>query len=52
MDLWQRATLLGSARKGIKWPMEIVGVTPEEFMQEGQGTFIGDEVKEKGIEIQ
>ena len=31
MDLWERLCLLGEARMGIKRPMEILGLTEEEF---------------------
>ena len=51
MDLWERLCLLGSARIGIKRPMEILGFTEDEFKAEKKGSFIGDEVKSKGIEI-
>ena len=51
MDLWERLCLLGRARKGIERPMEILGFTEEEFESKGKGTFIGDEVKLKGIEV-
>jgi len=52
MDLWERLWLLGQARAGMKKkPMEILGLTEEEFESEGKGTFIGDEVKSKGIEV-
>lgn len=51
MDLWERLCLLGRARVGIKRPMEILGVTEEEFKEENSGTFLGDEVRSKGIEI-
>ncbi len=51
MDLWERLCLLGRARKGIKRPMEILGLTEEEFEAEGEGTFIGNEVKLKGVEV-
>ncbi len=51
MGLWERLWLLGLARKGIKKPMEILGFTEEEFESKGKGTFIGDEVKQKGIEV-
>lgn len=51
MDLWERLCLLGRARIGIKRPMEISGITEEEFKSEHSGTFIGDEVKSKGIEV-
>lgn len=50
MDLWERLCLLGRARIGIKKPMEILGITEEEFA-EIKDTFIGDEVKSKGVEI-
>jgi predicted nucleotidyltransferase len=51
MDLWERLCFLGRARIGIKKPMEILGLTEEEFTSENRGTFIGDEVKAKGVEI-
>ena len=51
MDVWDRLCLLGRARKGIKRPMEILGLTEEEFDSEGEGSFIGDEVKSKGLEV-
>ena len=51
MDLWERLCLLGRARIGIKKPMEILGLTEEEFAAENSGTFIGDEVKTTGVEI-
>ena len=51
MDLWERLCLLGRARIGIKRPMEILGLTEEEFKAENSGTFIGDEVKTKGVEV-
>ena len=51
MDLWERLCLLGRARIGIKRPIEISGITEEEFKSEHSGTFIGDEVKSKGIEV-
>ena len=51
MDLWERLCLLGRARIGIKKPMEILGFTEEEFLAEDTGTFIGDEVKLKGLEV-
>ena len=52
MDLWERLCLLGEARMGIrKKPMEILGLTEEEFESEEEGTFIGDEVKAKGVKV-
>ncbi|PIU56035.1 MAG: nucleotidyltransferase domain-containing protein [Chloroflexi bacterium CG07_land_8_20_14_0_80_51_10] len=51
MDLWERLCLLGRARIGIRKPVEILGLTEEEFAAEQGGTFIGDEVKSKGVEV-
>ncbi len=49
MDLWERLCLLGRARIGIKRPMEILGLTREEYAAERNGTFIADEIKAKGV---
>jgi predicted nucleotidyltransferase len=49
MDLWDRLCLLGRARIGIKKPMEILGLTEDEYAREGEGSFIGDEVKLSGV---
>jgi len=51
MDLWERLCILGRARQGIKRPMEILGMTEEEYETEHSIAFIRDEVKAKGIEI-
>ena len=51
MDLWERLCLLGRARMGIKRPMEILGFTEEEFEEKLFGSFIGDEVKSKGVQV-
>ena len=51
MDLWERLSLLGYARIGIRKPMEILGFTEEEFAEKEKGTFVGDEIKAKGVEI-
>ncbi len=51
MDLWERLSLLGRARIGIEKPMEILGLTEEEYQLEKEGTFIGDEVKPLAINI-
>ncbi len=51
MDLWDRLCLLGRARVGIRKPMEILGLTEDEFSREGKGTFIGDEVKANGVAV-
>ena len=51
MDTWERLCLLGRARIGIYEPMEILGITEEEFESQSHETFIGDEVKAKGVEV-
>lgn len=53
MDLFKRLETIGIAlaRAKIMEPVEAVGYTEEEYNSEGEGTFIGDEVKSKGIEI-
>jgi predicted nucleotidyltransferase len=51
MDLWERLSLLGRARMGIKRPMEILGFTEKEFAETPIGSFIGDEVKPKGVVV-
>ena len=51
MDLWERLSLLGRARKGIEKSMEILGFTVEEYESDQCGTFIRDEVKAKGVEV-
>ena len=52
MDLWERLWILGKARMGIREkPMEILGLTEEEFESDQLDTFIRDEVKAKGVEV-
>jgi predicted nucleotidyltransferase len=51
MDLWERQVILGRAHGKIREPIEALGYTEEEYKSKGRGTFIGDEVKIKGIEI-
>jgi len=51
MDLWERLTLLGQAAAILKKPIEALGYTEGEFISEGEGSFIGDEVKSKGVEV-
>lgn len=51
MDLWERLALLGRARAKIRRPMDILGYTEEEYTARSSGSFIGDEVKPKGIEV-
>jgi predicted nucleotidyltransferase len=49
MDLWERMILLGRARAGMTMPMEILGITPSEAESLDAGSFIKDEVLEKGL---
>ena len=53
MNLFERLELIGLAfAKGkIFEPIEALGYTEEEFRSKGRGTFIGDEVKPKGVQI-
>jgi len=51
MDLWERLSFLGRIRAGIRKPMEILGLTKEEFESEYGDMFMEGEVKSKGIEI-
>ena len=53
MNILERLETLGLAMaKGrIMEPIEPLGYTEEEFSSKDRGTFIGDEVKTKGIEI-
>lgn len=51
MDLWERLTLLGQAAAILKKPIEALGYTEGEFISEGEGSFIVDEVKSKGVEV-
>lgn len=51
LDLWDRLTLLGRARVGITFPMEILGMTEEEFRGAAQAGFVADEVLPSGIAV-
>jgi len=51
MDLWERLSLLGRARLGINRPMEIIGMTEDEYVSDEMGSFIKEEVKDKGVSI-
>jgi hypothetical protein len=53
MNLFRRLEILGVAlaKAKILEPIEAIGYTEEEFASKGEGTFIGDEVKPKGVEI-
>jgi hypothetical protein len=53
INLLERLEILGvaMARARIFKPIEPLGYTEEEFDAKGRGTFVGDEVKEMGIEV-
>ena len=51
MDLWDRQCVLGDSTAGIYEPIEALGYTYDEYEAMGPGTFIGQEVKPKGIVI-
>jgi len=53
MNLLERLEALGLAlaKAKITEPIEALGYTEEEFVAQGEGTFVGDEIKAKGIEI-
>jgi len=39
------------AKAKIMDPVEVRAYTEEEFESKGEGTFVGDEIKAKGVEI-
>jgi uncharacterized protein len=53
MNVLQRGETFGKVLADIKMvaPIEPLGFTENEFNKKGSGTFIGDEVKAKGIEV-
>jgi uncharacterized protein len=53
MNALQRGETFGKILADIKIiaPIEPLGFTETEFQKKGRGTFIGDEVKAKGIEV-
>jgi predicted nucleotidyltransferase len=53
LNLLKRLELIGLAlaKAKIFEPIEALGYTEEEFASKGQGTFIGDEIKSKGIQV-
>ena len=51
MDLWERLVVLGRVTTKVMEPLEVLGYTEEEYISEGKGTFIGDEVKSSGVEV-
>jgi hypothetical protein len=42
---------LALAKAKVFEPIEALGYTEEEFASKGQGTFVGDEIKKKGIPV-
>ena len=53
MSLLKRLETIGLAlaRARIMEPIEGIGFTEEEFASKGAGTFVGDEVKPKGVQV-
>ncbi len=53
LNLLERLEIIGLAlaKAKIMEPVEAIGYTKQEFASKGEGTFIGDEVKTKGVEI-
>ena len=53
MNLLERLEFIGTAlaKAKIMDPVEVRAYTNEEFDSKGEGTFIGDEVKAKGMEM-
>ena len=53
MNLVERLELIGTAMAKAKiWePIEIKPYTPEEVASQGNGTFVGDEIKPVGVDI-
>lgn len=50
-DLFDRLCLLGRARMGIYYSMEILGATPDEYKNAEMGSFLHDEIRTKGISV-
>jgi len=53
MNLLQRLESIGLAlaKARIMEPIEALGYTEEEFASNGAGTFVGDEIKSKGLQV-
>lgn len=53
MNLLERLETIGLAlgKARIMEPIEAIGYTEEEFEAKGEGTFVGDEVKTKGMVV-
>lgn len=52
-NILQRFELLGTAfaRAKITTPVDAIAYTPDEFESKKEGTFAGDEIKSKGVEL-
>jgi hypothetical protein len=52
LNLLKRLETIGLAlaKAKITEPIEALGYTEKEFSAKGKGTFLGDEIKSKGIE--
>jgi predicted nucleotidyltransferase len=53
MNLLERLETIGLAfaKAKIMEPIEAMGYTEKEFNSKGKGTFVGDEIKTKGVEV-
>ncbi len=53
MNLLERMETIGLAlaKARIMEPIEAIGYTQKEFNSKGKGTFVGDEIKTKGVEV-
>lgn len=53
MSLFERLEIIGLAlaKAKIFEPIEALGYTEKEYNSKGKGTFIGDEVKTKGVQV-
>lgn len=51
LNLRERLEILGVAAARILEPVQALGYTAEEFEAQGEGSFIGDEIKGTGVEI-
>ena len=53
MNLLERLETIGLAlaKARIMEPVEARGYTEKEFNSKGEGTFVGDEIKTKGVEV-
>lgn len=51
LDLWERSCILGRARVSIYHAMDIKGVTEDELKNARAGSFMHDEVLQKGVAV-